>query len=233
MKNKALKKLLIFILASVGIVCTASGCAKGTGVPSDYTVIVTYYLSGGQIESYADMQSLDIYYKPESKIAEPGTSSSQLKAVTLKGYSLEGWYVAETHADGTVVRDTDGVPVASSHKFDFATETVTQNITLVAVFGRTVKVVFDGLHYMAADVTRIYEKDCKVGDWLSKPKFDDHAADGTAIPVEGYYWDKEFTQPVEWPVSYETLNSHVTENDAEGDGYITFHIYTKTSAVTD
>lgn len=239
MMNNKFIKFAVTALILICISIAAAGCNTVSNIPSEYSVVVTYYLSGGEIENYdSNLESLDVYYMPNSKIAEPGSSSSKLKEVTLKGYSLVGWYIAQTDENGEVLTDENGAPLASDRKFDFATDVVTESITLVAVFGRSIRMVFNNLYYSKVG-TRVLTKDCDMGGSITKPSYNkSYMSDGTSRDVEGYYWSYdeetgEYSDEIEWPVDFETLNSRLPEEYEESDGYIIINIYTKLSEASD
>jgi hypothetical protein len=186
------------------------------------------------METYEGETSLAVYYKEGSKIAEPGKSASQFKEVTLKGYSLVGWYVAETDENG-VVTDEDGTPQASSHQFDFSSERVSESITLVAVFGRNITVVYRNLRIYGSNANE-YQKSFGVSENATRPAFpasyaSDHTGtDDPQYSVEGYYWNydettKTYSDLVTFPILHSELDERATTTD---DGPIVT-IYTKLS----
>jgi hypothetical protein len=244
---KCFKRLLICCLLVASLILTFSGCgSEDTGIPDEYSVKVTYYLDGGTIESYEKQTSIVVYYKPDSLIAQPGESSPQFKQATKKGYSIEGWYVSQVNDKGEVTTDDNGNPIASDQKFDFLQTKVSEDLTLVAVWGRSIRVVFDNLHHSKAKLQTCLTKDCKINQTVTKPAYTKSYETNSDNKVEewgiaGYYWSYDadtdtYSDEISWPIDYATLDEKINalgDDIEESDGFVLFHIYTKLSAPTD
>lgn len=233
MRNK-LSKIFALLLVSGIILCTAVACnqAGNADVPEGYTVNVTYYLTDGEFEDYSGKKYLDIYYKPDSKIAEPNVSSDSFKCKFI-GHYLDGWFIAEKDADGKVITDEDGNPKASSNKFDFS-QKVTEDMTLVAVWSRKIRLTFN--NYYLTGGKNLYRSDCEGGGQIDKPTMTCRDSSNTVRNRDmlGYYWNYDeatdtYSNPIVFPLTYEYLDSLVPE-DAEPDSetnYLMLYVYVK------
>ena len=231
MRNK-LSKIFALILVSGCILCTTAACnqAGKAGVPDGYTVNVTYYLTDGEFEDYSGKKYLDIYYKPDSKIAEPNVSSESFKC-SFTGHYLDGWFIAEKDADGNIIKDENGTPKASSVKFDFS-QKVTEDMTLVAVWSRKIRLTYYNFYLTGGK--NLNRSDCEGGGKIEKPTRTCKDSSNNTRTIEGYYWNYDeatdtYSNEITFPLTYEYLDSLVPE-DAEPDSetnYIMLYAYVK------
>lgn len=230
MKNK-ISKIFALILVLGLLVCSLSACsnANGGGVPAEYSVNVTYYLSGGEFDGYAGKKYINIYYLPDSKIAEPNVSSTALTC-KLKGHSLSGWFIAEKDGEGKVITDEEGNPKASSEMFDFSRK-VSEDLTLIAYWTRSIRLIYNN-YYMAG--TTLVRSDCSGGGAINRPTLECTDSSGNVREIEGFYWHYDeatdtYSDEITFPLSYEHLNSLLSE-EIEPDpatNFITMYAFVK------
>ena len=130
--KKLTKKTTILLLLAVIVLCAVVLCACKTPpltrddiVGQGYSVVVKYDFNGG-INSNG-VRSITIYVRPNSRIPEPnGKDTSFGSAPSQQGKSLRGFFVGTKHDDGTVEY--------SDTPWNFATDKVTQDITLYALW---------------------------------------------------------------------------------------------------
>lgn len=226
-------KLLIFLLVAV-LTFAIVGCGTNNGIPSDFAVKVTYCLNGGSINEYSGLTELSLYYRKGSVVAEPGHSTSELPMPKRSGYSVGGWYYAETE-NGEVVRDENGNAKPSDRMFDFKTDKAEEDIWLVVVWLGKIRVTFVNLYLSGRNTyyTNTYES----GKPFSRPAVNTSWVDGENVAIEGYYWSydeetKEYSDPIEFgSLTFEDLNAHLPEEPEMQGEYILLQVYVKLAEV--
>ena len=109
MKKKILIALLV-ILALVAVLFVTASCSGGGGGNSGTTYTVTFDTSRSAEKTEIPAQTV----ASGGKVTDPGVT------LTKAGYEFEGWYIYEG--------------ITAVKKWDFANDTVTGDITLVAKF---------------------------------------------------------------------------------------------------
>lgn len=168
--------------------CFAFGtaaCADGEGNKYDYLVTFDYNV-GALAEDCAD-QYLGV--KEGGRVAiQPGYNES-FKEQTVTGYYNEGWYLAQTDAEGNpVVGDDERVSLGK--KWDFAADTVTENITLYANL-----VQKPTLTIIGGDETIVW--DALPGATRRRPSSSLQPKKEKAT-FYGYFVDEQYTTPFVW-----------------------------------
>ena len=230
-----MRKLKFFAIVFLSAVLMIGLCACGghNGVPESHSVVVTYYFNGGTMEGYSadKFKSLTVQYKSGSVIAEPGVSSNGLPKVTRLGYSVGGWYYAETDNEGNVLPDEDGNPQPSKRKFNFKTDRVEKDITLVAVWSGKIRVYFENLYLMEGIQ---YKKDYENGDDFVNPGLLNSAVSGGEKAVLGYYWSYDaatntYSDPIDFTagLTFDDLNARLGTNPEKEGDYSVLRVYAK------
>lgn len=114
---KRTKKILIPILAAiaVGSAAFAAGCAVGPDTYEQYlnknnaTAHVQYNANGGEFETTLGIK--DIFYPANTPIFNIGVTEHQRIEITHAGYKFDGWYFAETDAEGNVLYEDEAKTV--------------------------------------------------------------------------------------------------------------------------
>ena len=226
---KKLKRLLLIFIAAFAL--ALAGCGTQNGVPPEYVVKVTYCFNGGSLSGYSDRTELDLYYKVGSIIAEPGVSTAEFPAPIFTGYSIGGWYFAETDESGEVVRDENGKVIASDRKFDFKTYSAEKDIYLVVSWVRKIKVTFVNLYQPL--ITTPYASICESGQAFTQPSLKTSWVNGKAVGIEGYYWSYDeatdaYSDPVEFgSLTFDDLEARLPEEPETDGDYILFKVYVK------
>lgn len=226
---KKIKVLALIFIAAFALAMV--GCGEHNGVPEDYTVKVTYCFNGGSMSGYTDRTELDVYYKQGSLIAEPEKSTSELPAPTRIGYSIGGWYVAETDEEGEVVRDEDGTPIATSRKFNFKTDRVEKDIWLVVSWVRKIQVTFVNLYQR--NVSKPYSKDYESGQAFTQPPLRNSWVNGENVDIMGFFWSydaetDEYSDQIDFTdLTFDDLYARLAENSEAEDDYLLLNVYVK------
>lgn len=229
---KKLKFLIILLAAS--LIFAFAGCATNNGIPSSFSVSVTYCFNGGSISEYSGLSELRLYYREGSIVAEPGKSTAELPAPKRSGYSIGGWYYAEMK-NGEVVRDESGNPVPSDRLFDFESDRAEEDIWLVAVWLGKIRVTFVNVYLR--NRTDFYTSNYESGQTFNKPPVSTSWIDGQNIAIEGYYWSyneetKEYSDPIEFgSLTFDDLNAHLPEEPEMQDEFIMLQVYAKLAEV--
>lgn len=229
-------KFLALLILSV-LLFALCGCGGSGGVPSGYDITVTYYFNGGTMRLYTDLTELTLRYRPGSLVAEPGVSTNQLPEVRRSGYSVGGWYYAETDENGNLVKDENGNPVPSDRKVDFSKDRVEEDITLVIVWAGKIKVFFENVYIME---NMLYYYDYETGDPFNNPGIETSVigtdTEGKAIrkTIEGYYWSYDeatgtYSDPIDFSagLTFEDLNARIGEDPEKEGDYSVLHVYAK------
>ncbi|MBR2646242.1 MAG: hypothetical protein IKD47_01600 [Clostridia bacterium] len=223
-KLKKINVILLSLITTLGF----GACTTPSGeIPEGYDVVVTYYFNGGAMEKYSEREDITVYYKPGSYIAEPGVTTLELDEVKRTGYSSGGWYYAQTDENGNVVLDENENPIASDRKFDFVSETVTSDITLVIKWEGKIKVIFNHLY---STQSKEYSKAYKTGDAFKRPGLETSAKGGK---VEGYYWSYDeatdtYTDEIVFDgLTFDDLSARLGETPEKDGDYSVLHVYVK------
>lgn len=181
------KRLKNFILAVVFVIVAAFGaaCASSSSIDDiveEYPIRVTLDFNGG---AYGTETSRRIQVKENSLLLEPSSSQSVYKQPERAGYTLEGYYRGTKDENGNVTFGT---------KWNFATDRVTEDITLYA---RWQNKIFLVVKYVCGEEA-LSEKQINVNtDTYSTSRLN------TVIPekykgytLQGFYSDAACTTPV-------------------------------------
>ncbi|MBO5363602.1 MAG: hypothetical protein J6A46_04670 [Clostridia bacterium] len=230
----SIMKKIAAILLSVFTTLLVGACGNtDSNIPKDFSVCVTYCFNGGSMENYSDRTQLTVFYKPQSYIAEPGVTTSELQEVKRPGCFAAGWYYAKEDETGKVVLDDLGNPIPGEVAFDFKNDVVTEDITLVIKWSEKIKVIFKNLY---STQSKEFTKDYEAGDAFKKPAIETSARGGQ---VEGYYWsyDEETDTYLDkitfGSLTYEDLKAKVGENPEKDGEYTIMYVYVKISPITD
>lgn len=190
----------------------------------NYPVTVTYYFNEGKINSYPKETYLNLHYSANAYIVAPGTVTI-FPEVQRTGYFVNGWYYAETDAQGNVVKDENGYVLSSGKKFDFSSTRVNENLALVPGWTHNVKVVFEGC-------TPYSDKDFSVkisdGEKLEYPSYEKTKKGAW---IKGYYWDDSFTEAIVFGKDgldvYALLERTNENTPVDDEGCLELTVYTK------
>lgn len=194
--SKVVKKRFMKILLTAATAVTlalgftaCSGDGEGLG---EYDHLVTFNYNIGELDANCPDQYLGVMTNSLVGI-QPGYSDA-FKFQEVIGYYNEGWYLAEVDGEGNPVVDEDG-RVQLGDKWDFATDRVTENVTLYAnmlakptlvIKGGDADAKFDGIP----------------GDIRKEPS-------SALMPKKagatfyGYFEDEACTQPFAFPYTFE------------------------------
>lgn len=98
-KNFSLIRAVLVIVAVLSIVVLFAGCSNDAAFNIDEMTLVILEGNGGKIDGF---NTRELYYKPGSKLLAPTDysvsemSSSPLGLIKRTGYTLVGWYTAQT-----------------------------------------------------------------------------------------------------------------------------------------
>ncbi len=151
MKKHFFAKLIVTISAALCFAFGLAACSEdGGGKQYDYLVTFDYNVGALSDNEYTQ-QYLGV--KSGGKVAiQPGYSDS-FKEQVITGYYNEGWYLAQTDGEGNPIVNEDK-RVALGEKWNFASDTVTADVTLYAnllqkptltIVGGDERIVWDGL----------------------------------------------------------------------------------------
>lgn len=183
MKRNAHKKVLTVFVLLLSLLVLSSCGEDGGGKP--YDCLVTFdYNTAGTGESAPEMQYLGV--KKNGRIGLKPGQNDDFKEAVIPHYFIEGWYTAKTAEDGSVLRDGSG-SVILAKEWDFASDTVTTDITLYAKLTRQGTFVFT---------------DIETGEVLKTQRGKPGEIESDPLPptkkgytLLGYYLDREKTQP--------------------------------------
>lgn len=197
------KRIAVLFSAVLFCICTMLGmvgCNAGNKgeFNENYPVTVTYYFNEGQINSYSQEKYLNVHYRANSYIVQPGAVTI-LPELQRGGYFVNGWYYAQTDGNGNVIKDENGYALASDRKFDFNSR-VNQSIALVPGWTHKVNVVFKDNEQIAYSngsetIYQSYNIVISQSDMLNKPSFEKTKRNAR---IKGYYWDEGLTQAVDF-----------------------------------
>jgi len=185
------------------------------------------------MENYAERTQLTVFYKPQSRIAEPGVSTSELQEVKRSGCFAAGWYYAKTNEKGEIVYDEVGNPIPGDKAFDFKNDVVTENITLVIKWSQKIKVIFKNLYSTQA---KEYTKNYESGDKFNRPGIETSARGGK---VEGYYWsydegtDTYSDEIVFGNLTFDDLQARIGDDPEKEGDYAVLYVYVKIAPETN
>lgn len=213
------KKFILTALSIAVLLCAVvfSGCTTETDPLEGYPIQVTYYFNGGTMADRQGVEELVVNYAENSKIIKPSAEVKLVNEVSLVGSVLKGWYYAETDSDGNLVLDENGKPTASDRQFDFDNDVVTENITLVCVWSKQVKLILNNLYRYNKVLD--YTLDTNVFETPTSITIYDSS---DTMTIEGYYLDAEFTQKLN-----DGDEIAITDSTTVSNGYYVVNIYVK------
>ena len=163
--------LALFLLSSCG----------GDKEEKPYDCLVTFDYNTAGIAKEAPTNSYLGVKRGGLVGIQPG-DNDDFKSAPVDHYYIEGWYTARVAADGSVKTDGSG-RVLLDRKWNFKTDTVTEDMTLYAKFirMRTLTVID------IATGRSVSTQEGKPGDWVLEPDAE------SGYTVLGYYEDREKT----------------------------------------
>ena len=198
-------KILLSAAAATTLALGLTACSEeGNGV-GEYDHLVTFNYNIGTLDANCPDQYLGVMTNSLVGI-QPGYSDA-FKFQEVIGYYNEGWYLAEVDGEGNPVKDEDG-RVQLGEKWDFATDRVTENVTLYAnmlakpalvIKGGDSDVKFDGI---PGDIRR------EPSSALMPKK--------AGATFYGYFEDEACTQPFSFPYTFEEGGKTVYAKFIEG-----------------
>lgn len=195
-KNTIVLAVLVLVAAMV-----LSACSDG-GSQASYDCLVTFNYNTGNMSTVAKDQYLGVK-KGGRVIIQPGYSND-FTLYEISGYYVEGWYLAETDADGNVLDEDGNVFDANAEtenrkkvklatKWNFDTDTVEKSVTLYANLVKSPSVIYkDGL---TGEVVKT--DSCRVGETKSRPS-NVVAPKKDGYTLYDYYSDEAMTVKVDW-----------------------------------
>jgi len=173
-------------------------CGKET-TTRPFDCLVTFHYNYGKMNVDCPDQYLGV--KTGQVVAiMPGYSES-FKEYEVPGYYLDGWYLPEVNAAGEPVVDKETGRVRLAERWDFATGTVTSDMTLYANL-----VEQPTLSFVDADTG------AEVSSIRGNPGTQRQQPSQTLAPKKegytlfGYYQDPECTQPFAFPYTFTKEN---------------------------
>ena len=204
--KKKFYKLIVTMLTLI-VACSCFVACNDEKSEKKYDHLVTFNYNVGDLGDGFQSQYLGV--KDGSLVALKPGDLETYKEASLKGYYIEGWYTAKTDSDGKVIVGDDG-RVVLDEKWDFAKDTVSENMTLYANFvqqasliivGGDKEVPFNGLP----------------GSTRKEPS-SALAPKKTGYTFLGYYTDEDYTQEFVWPYTFEAgVTTIVYARFMEGD----------------
>lgn len=196
-KNTIVLAVLVLVAAMV-----LSACSDG-GSQASYDCLVTFNYNTGNMSTVAKDQYLGVK-KGGRVVIQPGYSDSDFPLYDISGYYVEGWYLAETDADGNVLDEDGNVFDANAEiadrkkvklatKWNFDTDTVEKSVTLYANLVKSPSVIYkDGLtgEVIKTDSSRVGETKSRPSNVVA-PKKDGYT-------LYDYYSDEAMTVKVDW-----------------------------------
>ncbi len=196
MMRKRFLTILIGLCVVVAVGCL-SGCNSRRAAHYDYLVTFNYNTAHLQLSEKYDDQYLGAM--AGQRIMQPtkedsdNYGQSRFKELQIKGYAVQGWYTAQYDQNGNVVKNEDG-SVALGRPWNFATDVVTENLTLYAQL-----VLKPTIHLMYGD-EEIAAKSFLIGREVAEKTFmrNDPKVDGHTF--YDYYADKALTERFVFPI---------------------------------
>lgn len=183
-----MKKSYLFLLALLVVALAAllPGCASGQ-VELDGMYVATFELNGGKMDlkSTSVDSSINYAYDPGSHIIDPTCKDWNYK-LTRPGYLFTGWYTS--------------AECRENEKWDFATGTITKDMTLYAGWEKEIVFSFSVCYVDGETTQTLGQYKVSAGD-----KFDDYRKfankrdDFTAV---GYYADAACTTPWDFSTTH-------------------------------
>ena len=183
-----MKKPYLFLLALlvVALAVLLPGCASGQ-VDLDGMYVATFELNGGKLDlkSTSVDSNINYAYDPGSHIIDPTCKDWNYK-LTRPGYLFTGWYTS--------------AECRENEKWDFATGTITKDMTLYAGWEKEIVFSFS-VCYVDGETTQVLgEYKVSAGD-----KFEDYrkyANKRDDFTATGFYADAECTTPWDFSTTH-------------------------------
>ncbi len=221
MKRRMKAKLIALFVAILSLFVFA-GCSMGESLAEvlatrNLSPRVTYYANGGLFESNSGVK--DLYYPVGAKALDIGNinPTSGSVDVTRKGFELAGWYIAEKVDEKTGLCEL-------GDEWDFTTQLQEGEHIILAAKWRAlvglqvVMVCDDGetveINKKVENEATLKGESFKNGDLIGEIAFDSKDTITSAATPDArlftvkdkgytfysYYWDKECTQAISWPI---------------------------------
>ncbi len=117
-RNSSLIRTVLVVVAVLCMMVAFAGCSSSSGFDLDAMTLVTFEGNGGKIDGF---NTRELYYEPGSKIIAPTDysvsemSNSPLGLIKRTGFTLVGWYTAQT---ATYNASEDGIYVKLDAVYD-------------------------------------------------------------------------------------------------------------------
>lgn len=205
--KKAYLKLLLCLAIVIVVGTIAVGCNhldRGGG----YDHLVTYNYNFGNLDANCPDQFVGVK-DGALLLLQPGDEDGHLAKHEVAGLYLEGWYLAKLDEEGNPIKDENNF-VLLDRKWDFARDTVTEDITLYANLVKRIKLEFvdratgDVLNTIM-EVPGAVRSEPKIA-----PKKDGHTFTGK------YYANEEGEETFAWPHTFGDTDEKVYVDFIEG-----------------
>lgn len=200
-------KLLICVIIVLSVGCLAVGCNTTSNL-GHYDHLVTFNYNYGNMDADCPEQYLGVL--DGSKIVIQPGYSAEFKLGSVVGYSIEGWYTARYDEDGNPIKDENGVVLLDA-KWDFKTQTVTEDITLYAKLLKDVKLNI--VERGTGTVVTTYEG--RASESMEKPQINPKKSGWTFTGK--YYAGESGEDEFEWPHRFGEADENVYVEFIEGD----------------
>lgn len=199
--KKRIKNAIVLAALVLLAAMALTACSDG-GSKASYDCMVTFNYNTGNMSTVAKDQYLGVK-KGGRVIIQPGYSND-FTLYEISGYYVEGWYLAETDADGNALDEDGNVFDANAEvesrkkvklatKWNFDTDTVEKSVTLYANLVKSPSVIYkDGL---TGEVVKT--DSCRVGEAKSKPS-SVVAPKKDGYTLYDYYSDEAMTETFDW-----------------------------------
>ena len=220
--GRKMKAKLIALLMAILSLFVFAGCSMGESLDEvletrNLSPHVTYYANGGLFESNSVVK--DLYYSVDSKALDIGNINPTSGSVSIKraGFEIVGWCIAEKVDTKTGICEL-------GEEWDFTTKLqegehiilaakwralVGLNVVMVCNAGETIAVG----KKVENDAT-LKGESFKNGDVIGEIGYDSKDSISSAATPDarlftvkdqthtflGYYWDKECTKEISWPI---------------------------------
>ncbi len=226
-------KLPLLILTVILAVAALSAC--NTHKPDHYDHLVTFnFNTGNDIEAPEEMYLgvLDPEGKGSLVSIRPGYSSNSFAEPMISGYYIENWYLPALDSEGKVQVDEDGKVLLQAEPWDFATDRVTEDITLYANLAKS-----PVMRFIDADtLEKVGEIDGRrPGEVATKPEGSLAPSKSGYTFMQNYYKDKDMKEVFEFPYTFgnETEPVDVYVNFIEGEWSLVSTTLEMSSALTN
>lgn len=247
--NSKVKKLGLLIIMLVLVAMTLTACQLSNTLEDKLdkyglSAQISYHGNGGRINDNEALLVADVYYQAGDAALNLGVDKKTgTLSVVRTNYTFGGWYYPATNPDGSIrYIDKENDLAELGEEFDFGTYRAAEGdvIHLYAKWlsKQSVKyllapepTISDQLTYKNvtyyADNTESVLRTENFGDstYISSPRYDPLGDKDKTYSFVDYYYDKECTSPVVWPVNMDTT--------IDGDIYIYARYLSKEWTVVD